>query len=137
MSKKSLVTIFLLTLIILLSACGGVKQAAVTGVIDHPHSMTFPAGTVLTVQLLDTTKEGLPGKVIAEYVVRDRQIGIPMPFAVTYEPGKINQNHSYSVRVIIEDSNGNLTYSSQKEVPVITHGNPRVDIDVFVDLVNK
>ena len=137
MLAKRLVTIFLLTLMILLSACGGTKQAAVTGIIDHPHSMTFPIGTVMTIQLVDSTKEGSPGKKIAEQVIKDRQIDVPMMFFVTYNQGKINQEHHYDIIATIENSDGKLWYSSVAPMPVITQGNPQVDIDVLVDLVDK
>jgi uncharacterized lipoprotein YbaY len=137
MFAKKVAAICLLVLMTLLSACGGAQQAAVTGVIDHPHSMTFPVGTVISVLLLDTTKEGSEGKKIAEQVIKDRDISIPMPFVLTYDPGKINQDHHYHIRVQIKDSSGAVRYASEKDVPVITQGNPRIDIDVFVDLVNR
>ncbi|GEM_PF-1411848 len=135
MTVKRLATIFMLISMTLLSACGEAKQFAVTGVIDHPHSMIFPEGTVMTIELVDITKEGSPGKTIAQNVVKDQQLIIPMPFVVTYDPGKINEEHHYSIRVTIEDGEGKWTYGNEQEVPVITQGNPRVHIDVMVDLV--
>jgi uncharacterized lipoprotein YbaY len=137
MISKRFMTIFLLILMTLLSACGGTRQAAVTGLIDHPHSMTFPVGTVMSIQLVDTTKEGSPGKKIAEQVVKDGEIDIPMPFVVTYDQGKINQEHHYDIVVSIDNSDGKLWYTSVEPVPVITQGNPRAEVDVLVDLVDK
>lgn len=136
MSGKKLLTTILLLVIILLTGCGKPHDVALTGVIEHSHTMTFPVGTVVSVQILDTTKDGSPGKQIAEDVIKDQEIAIPMPFMVIYDQGKINRNHAYSVIVRIEDSTGKLLYANATGVPVITKGNPTYDINVSVALVS-
>ncbi len=134
MSGKKIMTMVLLVLTIFLAGCGGPRSAAITGVIEHSHSMTLAAGTVVTVQIMDTTKQGSPGKKIAEEVIKDQEIGIPMPFAVTYDVGRINPDHAYSISVRVEDGEGKLLYTSRGEVPVITKGNPTHDIDINIIL---
>jgi uncharacterized lipoprotein YbaY len=133
---KKILLMFLLSLTIFLTGCGKPRNAAVTGLIDHPHSMTLPVGTVMTVQLVETKKGGTPGKEIAEEVFKNQDIQIPMQFIVVYDRGNINENRSYSITVKIKDSAGKLLYSDEKDIPVITQGNPTQDIDVFVVLVD-
>jgi uncharacterized lipoprotein YbaY len=108
MLVKRIVTLLLLVLATMLTGCGGAHEAALTGVIGHPHSMTLPVGTVMTIQLIDRTVGGEAGKVIAEQVTQGRVIGIPTPFIVVYDQGKINADHVYFLAVRIEDSAGKL-----------------------------
>jgi uncharacterized lipoprotein YbaY len=136
MFVKKILTILLLSVTIFLTGCGKSNNAAVTGLLDHPHRMTFPIGTVVTIQIEDTTKEGSQGKKIAEEVIKDQEVVIPMTFLVVYDQGKINENHTYSITVRIEDSTGKLLYTNENKVPVITQGNPTQDIDIFIVLVN-
>jgi uncharacterized lipoprotein YbaY len=98
--------------------------------------MTLEVGYVIIVQLEDTTKTDAPGKKIAEQVIKSQGEVLPMPFEIIYEPGKINAEHTYSIRVKIEDSTGKMLYTNNTSVPVITNGNPVHNIDVIVLLVN-
>ena len=98
--------------------------------------MSIPAGYVITIKLEDTTKSDNPGKKIAETVINSQGVDIPMPFQVVYDPDKINLSHTYTVRVLIEDSSGIELYSNNTSVPVITNGNPTQKIDVIVVLID-
>ncbi len=136
MSGKKNLIVFILSWTLFLNACGASHQAAVTGLIDHPHDMTLPLGTILTVQIIEETKAGSPGKKIAEEVIKDQEIDLPTPFVVVYDPGKINNNRTYGITVKIEDSGGKLLFTNENEVSIITHGGPTQGIDVSVRLVN-
>jgi uncharacterized lipoprotein YbaY len=57
---------------------------------------------------------------------------VPIPFAVPYAPGKIEKNHSYNLRVRIENDTGRLLFINDTSIPVITRGNPTQDIEVIV-----
>jgi uncharacterized lipoprotein YbaY len=135
-TKKIFVLIILLATIALVGCGRSNNQAAVTGVIAHTHSMTLDVGYVVTVQLEDTTKTDAPGKKIAEQVIKSQGEVLPMPFEIIYEPGKINSEHTYTIRVKIEDSTGKMLYTNNTSVPVITNGNPVHNVDVIVVLVN-
>jgi putative lipoprotein len=133
--------IFILTILsatVALAACGSsTNKAAITGVITHTHRMTLPAGYIVTIRIEDTTKADTPGKTIAEDVINSQGVVLPIPFAIVYDPDKINADHTYSMRVEIEDSTGNLLYTNVTRVPVITHGNPTGDVKVIVVLPNE
>jgi putative lipoprotein len=120
-----------------LAGCGKSSDAAVTGILNHTHRMTFPVGTVVTIQISDVTKSGSPGKVIAEQVINDQEVVVPTPFMVIYHQGKINAEHSYSISVKIQDASGKLQYTSERSIPVITKGNPTQDIDILLVLYGE
>jgi putative lipoprotein len=130
---RKIYTLIILTATFALSACGSsANKAALTGVIAHTHRMTIPADFVVTVRLEDTTKENSPGKKVAEEVIKSQGVELPFPFAIIYDPGKINPDHTYSVRVSILDSTGKLLYTNDSSVPVITHDNPTRNVKVTV-----
>ncbi len=126
----------MLICMMLLTGCGNQpsSKTALTGLIDHPHQMTLGDGMTVIVRIEDTTKAGAPGKKIAEEIIKGQGDIIPMPFAIVYDPGKINETHKYSLTVKIQDSTGVVLYTSQSSVPVITQGNPTRDIDVVIVL---
>ena len=133
--------IFLLMILIVtvsLAACGGsTNQAALTGVIAHTHRMTIPPDYTIIIRIEDTTKADSPGKKIAEEVIKGQGVELPIPFAIIYDPGKIDPDHNYNVHVDINDNNGALLYANDVSVPVITFGNPTRNIKVTVVLPNE
>lgn len=58
---------------------------------------------------------------------------MPIPFAVPYDPGKIEENPTYSLRVRIEEGTGKLLFINDTSIPVITQGNPTQDIVVILE----
>jgi uncharacterized lipoprotein YbaY len=46
------------------------------------------------------------------------------PFALPSDPGDIEDNHTYSLRVRIEDGSGKLLIINQANIPLIIAGNP-------------
>lgn len=138
MLLRKIVILIILSLSVTLTACGGVShKAAITGVIAHTHRMSLPAGYVVTIRIEDTTKAGSPGKKFAEVVIKSQGEMLPFPFAIVYDPARINPDHTYSVRAEIKDPDGILLYTSTTSVPVITQGNPIRDVKVTVVLPDQ
>ena len=73
-----------------------------------------------------------PAKVIGELVLQTQGAQVSIPFTVPYDPGKIVENHSYSLRVRNEDGSGKLLFINDTSIPVITRGDPTQDIEVIV-----
>src|SRR5512136_2921055 len=95
-----IIGILMLISVILLTGCGSQpSKTALTGLIDHPHQMTLGEGMTVIVRIEDTTKSGAPGKKVAEEVIKGQGDTIPMPFAIVYDPGRINETHKYSLTV--------------------------------------
>ena len=138
MLTRKIFILIILLVSIPLSGCGKTaNKAAVTGVIAHAHPMSLPAGYVLSILLADTTSTQAPGKKIAEVVIKSQGDELPMPFAIIYDPGKINPDHTYSIWVEIVDAAGILQYKNLTGVPVITHGNPTSRVKLTVVLSNE
>jgi putative lipoprotein len=137
MFMRKIFILIILSATVALAGCGrSTNRAAITGVIAHTHPMTLPVGYVVTIQIEDTTKADAPAKKIAEQVIKSQGVELPMPFEVIYDPGKINANHTYSMRVKVEDNAGKMLYANNTSVLVITHGNPTQNVVVIVVLVN-
>ena len=135
--RKYFILIILLASIPL-SGCGkAANKAAVTGVIAHSHPMSLPAGYVVNILLEDTTNAEAPGKKIAEVEIKSQGEELPMPFAIIYDPGKINPDHTYSIWVEIVDGAGIQQYTNLTGTPVITHGNPTSHVKLTVVIPNE
>ncbi len=134
MNKRKYLILILLLLLVILTGCGKTPVSVVNGIVDHPHRIDLPLGTIVTVQIVAKTNDGSQGKLVAEQVFKDQEMIIPMPFVVIYDQAKINRNRLYIMLVKIEDSSGKLLYISQAQVLVITQGNPTQDVDVPVVL---
>jgi len=107
-------------------------EAAVAGTVTYLQRIALPPDAVVTVRIEDVSRADAPAEVIGEQVIKTEGAQVPIPFEVPYDPGKIEDNHSYSLRVRIEDSAGKLLFTNDTSVPVITRGNPTQDIEVIV-----
>ncbi len=103
----------------------------VTGTITYLTRVALPPQATIEVQLLDSSLQDAPAKVIAEekFELGNRQV--PVPFTLKYNTGKIDAKHTYSVsaRVMIGTI---LKFANDQAYPVITQGNPQK-----VDLILK
>ena len=102
------------------------------GTVTYLQRIALPPDAVVTVRIEDVSRADAPAEVIGEQVIKTEGAQVPIPFEVPYDPGKIEDNHSYSLRVRIEDSAGKLLFTNDTSVPVITRGNPTQDIEVIV-----
>ncbi len=95
----------------------------VTGTVSYKVRMALPPKAVIEMQLLDVSLADAPAKVLAEVKITLGERQVPVPFSLTFDPEKIQQNHEYSVsaRILVDDR---LRFISDKSYPVITRGNP-------------
>ena len=107
------------------------KRAAlesITGTITYLARMALPPQTTIQVRLLDISRADAPAVVIAEEKLTLGGKQVPLPFTLNFNPGKIDEKHTYSVsaRVTIGTE---LKFLTDKAYPVLTNGNPsRVDL---------
>ena len=127
------ITIFMLLLgSLTLSACGSPSKESVTGTVTYLQRIALPPDAVVTVRIEDVSKADALAEVIGEQVIQTKGAQVPIPFSVAYDPDKIIDNHTYSLRVRIEDGTGKLLFINDTSIPVITNGNPTQDIEVIV-----
>ena len=95
----------------------------VTGTVTYMVRMALPPTAVIEVRLLDVSLADAPAKVLAEEKISLGQRQVPVPFTLTFDPAKIEQNHTYSVsaRILV---NGELRLISDADYNVLTRGSP-------------
>ncbi len=101
----------------------GSAANTVTGTVGYLLRMALPPTAVIQIQLLDVSLADAPAKVLAEEKIALGERQVPVPFSLTFDAAKIEQDHAYSVsaRILMD---GQLRFISDKAYPVITRGNP-------------
>jgi putative lipoprotein len=93
---------------------------AVRGNVLYRERIALPAGAVVTVRLLDTSRADAPASIIGEQVIAE-PANVPVGFEIGYEPSTIDATHSYAVAATIE-VDGHLAWRSTIHHPVLTRG---------------
>lgn len=103
---------------------GGVVTNTVTGTVSYMVRMALPPTAVIEVKLQEVSLADAPAKVLAEEKITLGERQVPVPFSLTFDPAKIEQNHIYSVsaRITVD---GGLRFMADQSFPVITRGNPK------------
>jgi putative lipoprotein len=130
--KISSIILLLLGTLTLASCGSSSNDTAVTGTVTYLQRIALPPEAVMTVRIEDVSRADAPAEVIGEQVVQTKGRQVPFSFKVPYDASKIEENHTYSLRVRIEDGTGNLLFINDTSVPVITLGNPSQDVEVIV-----
>lgn len=130
--KISSIILLLLGTLALASCGSSSNDTAVTGTVTYLQRIALPPEAVMTVRIEDVSRADAQAEVIGEQVVQTKGKQVPLSFEVPYDVGKIEENHTYSLRVRIEDGAGNLLFINDTSVPVITRGNPTQDVEVIV-----
>lgn len=106
------------------------QDNVVSGTVTYTSRMALPPNAVLTVTLLDTSRQDTAATTIAEQRIPTRGLQVPFSFDLAYDRSKIVERNRYSVRAQITDGE-RLLFTSNTNHPVITQGNPKnVDITV-------
>ena len=133
MLPKTIPILILFLGVVALAGCGkSSDKALVTGTATYLQRIALPPDAVMTTRIEDVSKADAPADVIGEQVIQTQGKQVPIPFEVSYDSNQIQENHSYGLRVRIEDSAGKLLFINDTNVPVITRGNPTSDIEVIL-----
>lgn len=100
------------------------QDNVVSGTVTYRQRAALPNTAVLTVRLVDVSREDISSVAIAEERIELDGKQVPISFDLAYPPKSIEENKRYAVRAEITDS-GRLLYTTSTVVPVITQGNPR------------
>jgi len=104
-------------------------RATVTGRVTYRERMALPPGATVTVRLQDVSRADAPADVLAEQVIVPTT-QVPIPFALQYDPARIDARHRYSVSARIE-VDGKLWFMSDTHNGVLTDGGP-TEVEVVV-----
>lgn len=97
-------------------------SATVTGTALYRERIALPASAVLEVVLEDTSLADAPAVRIGSYK-KDHPGNPPFHFSIAYDPAKIVDAHTYSVRASVS-VDGKPMFTSVSSHPVITKGSP-------------
>jgi putative lipoprotein len=111
------------------------ETAQVTGTVTYLQRSALPPDALIQVQVQDTSLADAPAVVMGEQIIPANGQQVPIPFAVGYDPAAIQEGHTYTLGVRIEDSSGKLLFINTQAYPVITRGAPTSDVEVVVEPV--
>ena len=124
---SAVVIVAALTLVV--AACFW-ERNTVTGTITFDGDSAIPAGAVVTVQVRDVSYQDAASTLIASQTI-ESPVSFPVDFAVPYEPGDIDPRATYGLQVRIT-LDGRLIFINDTAFDVITDGNPRRGVDMWV-----
>lgn len=114
--------------IVSMSGCASVSpSASVTGTATYRERMALPPDAVLQVRLEDVSRADAPAVVIGQTTVQPAG-QVPIRFAVSYDPARIQSGHRYHVRasILVGDK---LWFVTDMAYPVLNEQETRhVDI---------
>jgi len=96
------------------------NTAQVTGTLMYRERIALPPGAVALVQLVDTSQADMFSYAIA-YQGIENPGSPPIPFALDYDPSKIDERKQYGVRATIRYDD-RLLFTSDTHYPVLTRG---------------
>jgi putative lipoprotein len=123
--------------LLVLGGCGGSTEedsgeSTVTGTVTYRERIALPDDTIVTVQIRDTSLADSIDVTIGEQVIETGGQQVPIPYEVPYDADEIVENHTYTMRARITDADGNLLFTNDTAIPVITRDSPTEDVEIMV-----
>ena len=99
-----------------------VSVSHVTGTASYRERILMPAGSTLSVKVLDVSRADAPAETISEasYTLDGR--APPYNFDLRVFMDRVNPQHSYVVRAELRDPSGRLRFTTDQSHPVLTRG---------------
>jgi putative lipoprotein len=110
----------MMLLALLALAANPEETKVVTGTATYRERVALPPGAVLEAALEDVSRPGAPADVIGRTRV-EKPGQPPFRFSIPYEPARIVEGRSYSVRARVTVG-GNLMFTTDQSYPVLTRG---------------
>ena len=111
------------------------RSNVVTGTVTYRQRIALPPGAVISIKLLDVSRQDAAAQIMSEQIIRTTGQQVPIPFKLKFDPAKIRVNHSYVVRAEIRIK-GKLAFTTTKSYPVITNNYP-IKVDLVLEQVNE
>lgn len=107
--------------------------AQVTGTVTYRQRIALPADAVLSVQLVNVSRQDAPTTVLAEQVgPASGTVSQPYAFTLGYDPQQIVASNTYAVQARITVG-GQVRFVSTQTHLVITQGRPTANLTVIVE----
>jgi putative lipoprotein len=105
---------------ILLVGSGSVEAQTITGTATYLARIAMPQDAVFEATLLDVSRTDVPADEIASTRIESPG-NPPIKFAIKYDPARIIDGHTYSVRATIR-VRGELMFTTDQAYPVLSRG---------------
>jgi putative lipoprotein len=136
--RKALFLLMNMVATLMVVGCGSAAdERSVTGTVTYLQRIALPDNATVTVQIQDTSLADAAAEVIGEQVIETEGQQVPIPYAVTYDSGVIEENHTYTMSARITDGEGKLIWINDTAIPVITRANPTEDVEIVVVQVGR
>lgn len=116
------------------SSARGEGGSIVTGTVSYRERVALPADAVVEISIVDASAADSASRVIASAAVPSEGRQVPLPFAVHYDPGRIDQRHLYVIHANIR-SGGQQLFATDIVRSVISQGNP-TQVDLVLSRVD-
>ncbi|HKE59272.1 MAG TPA: META domain-containing protein [Pyrinomonadaceae bacterium] len=118
------------------SASSGAPAAGqITGTVSFRQRIGLTPSAVIQVKLVDVSRAGAASTTIAEQTIRPAGSQVPIPFAIQFDPSRINPRNRYTVQARILE-NGRLRFVNSQAYLVLTGGFPTT-VNVLVTPVGR
>ncbi len=107
---------------ILLTFAGSSQEVkTIIGTAAFRERIALPPGAVFEATLEDVSRAGAPAEVLGR-VRMEKPGSPPFRFSIQYDPSRIVESHTYSVRARVL-AGDRLMFTTDQQYPVLTHGN--------------
>jgi len=94
---------------------------AIVGTVTYRQRMSLAPDATVVVRLEDVTRADAPATVLAESRERANDRQVPIPFSLPYDPGRIENGHTYVLRATISDED-EMLFTTTTMTPVLSNG---------------
>lgn len=102
------------------------QTQTLTGTVGYRERIALPLGAEVEVKLVDVSLADAPSTTIAETRFKP-ETQVPIAFALTYDPSRIDDAHSYALQARITDQ-GQLMFITTMHYPVLQGGQNMADL---------
>jgi len=110
----------------------GSGPAMISGTVSYRERMALAPDDTIRVVLEDVSIADVAAPVIAEQMIAGAGKQVPIPFALTYDKGWIQDHHRYAIRAQIRAADGGLLFTTDTAHPVIMNGAPAQEVEIHV-----
>lgn len=113
-----------------LGACDSMTSTtkSISGTVTYRERMALPPNAEVEVKLVDVSLADAPAVTIAETKIKPER-SVPVPYALEFDPAKIETGHTYALTARITSGN-DLLFTTTTQHPAPTDGAENVEIMV-------
>ena len=116
-------------------ACEPQPKGMIRGTVSYRQRIALPPDARVVVTLEDVSRADAPATVLAEQTIDAAGRNVPIPYQLSFDPGRIESRHRYVVRAKIFQ-NDRLIWTSMTAHPVMPLENP-TDLEITVERVRR